>query len=88
VYPEHGIERKPVPGVKLSPIQTARRLPRLEGHGTTSPKLSCFVIWNQDTRLVKRKGMGDLVKTVERLEKNDGSSQTLVPDATSEQENT
>jgi hypothetical protein len=40
------------------------------------------------TRLVKRKGMGDPVKAVERLEKNDGSSQTLVPDATSEQENT
>jgi hypothetical protein len=32
--------------------------------------------------------MGDLVNAVERLAKNDSSSQTLVPDPTHDQENT
>ena len=43
----------------------------------------------KDTRLVRRKGMGDLVNAVERLERiaNDGSNRTLVPDPPSEQGN-
>ena len=44
----------------------------------------------KDTRIVRRKGMGDLVNAVERLERSiDGNSgQTLVPDPPSEQDNT
>jgi hypothetical protein len=45
VYPEHGIERKPVPGVKLSPILTARRrllVPELPHDSQHKPPLS---IW-------------------------------------------
>ncbi len=43
----------------------------------------------KDTRLVRRKGMGDLVKAVERLARtrDADSSQTLVPDPTPGQEN-
>ena len=43
----------------------------------------------KDTRLVRRKGMVDLVNAVERLAmSNDTSfSQTLVPERTSDQEN-
>jgi len=44
----------------------------------------------KDTRIVRRKGMGDLVNAVERLERsmNGNSGQTLVPDPPSEQDNT
>ena len=43
----------------------------------------------KDTRLVRRKGMGDLVNALERLtQSNDrGSGRTLFPDPTSDQEN-
>jgi len=44
----------------------------------------------KDTRLVRRKGMGDLVNAVERMARSkDGkSSQTLVPDPPSDRKNT
>jgi hypothetical protein len=44
----------------------------------------------KDTRLVRRKSMGDLVNAVERLarSKDTDSPQTLVPDPTPDEENT
>jgi len=43
----------------------------------------------KDTRLVRRKGMGDLVNAVERMARNQDASsgQTLVPDPPSERDN-
>jgi hypothetical protein len=47
-----------------------------------------FAYLNQDARLVRRKGMGDLVNAVERLalSKDGSSSQAPVPEQTSGQE--
>jgi len=44
----------------------------------------------KDTRLVKRKGMGDLVNAVERIARSNdgGSGKTLFPDPPSDQKNT
>ena len=42
MYSEHGIERKPVPGVKLSPILTARCRPRSARHGILTWSVCSF----------------------------------------------